>query len=159
MHSRDTTVLVDLLWFNVLYYSSLFQYFLFWSTNIPTLVENSSLNILETIFMTDEPMHIKSKDSKQRLKSEVPNTTRHTVVWASAIKVATMKITDDTSVTNRSNLVATTKSTFFAVKKDEWDTKESTVKSLKNALYIQLYAYGKRHLLATLNNKKIKPVA
>jgi len=26
-HSRDTTVLIDLLWFNVVYYSSLFQYF------------------------------------------------------------------------------------------------------------------------------------
>jgi len=34
---------------------------------------------------------------------------------ASAIKVATMKITDDISVPNRSNLVATTKSTFFTV--------------------------------------------
>jgi len=27
MHSRDTTVLIDLLWFNVVQYSSLFQYF------------------------------------------------------------------------------------------------------------------------------------
>jgi len=27
IHSRDTTVLIDLLWFNVMYYSSLFQYF------------------------------------------------------------------------------------------------------------------------------------
>jgi len=27
MHSRDTTVLIDLLWFNVMHYSSLFQYF------------------------------------------------------------------------------------------------------------------------------------
>jgi len=26
MHSRDTTVLIDLLWFNVVHYSSLFQY-------------------------------------------------------------------------------------------------------------------------------------
>jgi len=27
MHSRDATVLIGLLWFNVLHYSSLFQYF------------------------------------------------------------------------------------------------------------------------------------
>jgi len=27
MHSKDTTVLIDLLWFNVVQYSSLFQYF------------------------------------------------------------------------------------------------------------------------------------
>jgi len=27
MHSRDATVLIDLLWFNVVHYSSLFQYF------------------------------------------------------------------------------------------------------------------------------------
>jgi len=26
-HSKDTTVLIDLLWFNIVYYSSLFQYF------------------------------------------------------------------------------------------------------------------------------------
>jgi len=27
MHSRDAAVLMDLLWFNVMHYSSLFQYF------------------------------------------------------------------------------------------------------------------------------------
>jgi len=27
MYSRDTTVLIDLLWFNVVHYSILFQYF------------------------------------------------------------------------------------------------------------------------------------
>ena len=35
---------------------------------------------------------------------------------------------------------ATTKSTPFAVNKDEWDTKENTGKSMKNALYILRYA-------------------
>ena len=30
---------------------------------------------------------------------------------------------------------ATTKLTLFAVSKDEWDTKEDTSKSMKNALY------------------------
>jgi len=27
MHSKDATVLIDLLWFNVVHYSSLFRYF------------------------------------------------------------------------------------------------------------------------------------
>ena len=39
---------------------------------------------------------------------------------------------------------ATAKSTPFAVSKDEWDTKEETGKSMKNALYILRYA--KRYL-------------
>ena len=34
----------------------------------------------------------------------------------------------------------TTKSTPFAVSKDEWDTKEDTGKSMKNALYVLRYA-------------------
>jgi len=38
----------------------------------------------------------------------------------------------------------TTKSTLFAVSKDEWDTKEGTGKSMKNALYVQ--QYSKRYL-------------
>ena len=37
-----------------------------------------------------------------------------------------------------------TKSTLFAVSKDEWDTKEDTGKSIKKALYI--LRYTKRHL-------------
>ena len=40
--------------------------------------------------------------------------------------------------------LAIAKSTLFAVSKDEWDTKEDTGKSMKNALYILRYA--KRHL-------------
>ena len=46
---------------------------------------------------------------------------------------------------------ATAKSTFFVVSKDEWDTKEDTGKSMKNALYAPLRL--------KLNNEKIKPVA
>jgi len=38
MHSRDTTVLIDFLWLNVVHYSSLFQYF-FQSIVVPDLVE------------------------------------------------------------------------------------------------------------------------
>ena len=53
---------------------------------------------------------------------------------------------------------AITKSTFFIVSKDEWDKKEDTGKSMKNALYVLWYA--KRHLLGgSDNSEKIKPVA
>jgi len=39
---------------------------------------------------------------------------------------------------------------------DEWDTKEGTGKSMKNALYEQ--QHGKRHL-SGLSDEKIKPIA
>ena len=55
---------------------------------------------------------------------------------------------------------AIAKSTLFAVSKDEWDTKEDTGKSMKNALYVLWYA--KRHLSGPKRRrtvKKIKPVA
>jgi len=48
------------------------------------------------------------------------------------------------SVTHRSHHVPTTKSTLFVVNKVEWDTKEGTGKSMKNALHAQ--QCGKRHL-------------
>ena len=50
----------------------------------------------------------------------------------SAIKVATMKNTNDFRYNGKPSH-ATTKSTLFAVSKDEWDTKEDTGKSTKNA--------------------------
>ena len=46
---------------------------------------------------------------------------------------------------------ATAKSTLFAVSKDEWDTKEDTGKSMKNALYV---LRAKRHLLGRSNVKQ-----
>ena len=49
---------------------------------------------------------------------------------------------------------AIAKSTLFAVSKDEWDTKEDTGKSMKNAL-----PKGTCRAEATSNNEKIKPVA
>jgi len=51
------------------------------------------------------------------------------------------------------------KSTLFIVSKDEWDTKEGTDKSMKNALYAQWYGKGTSWAEATLNIEKIKPVA
>ena len=62
----------------------------------------------------------------------------------SAIKVATMNNTDNFCYKGKPSH-ATTKSTPFAVSQDEWDTKEDTGKSMKNALYILQYA--KTHLL------------
>ena len=44
---------------------------------------------------------------------------------------------------------ATAKSTLFTVSKDEWDTKEDTGKSTKNALYVLRYA--KRYLSGRSN--------
>ena len=93
-----------------------------------------------------------------RLKSEVSITffcrlcsTRYTAIQiknclksTSAIKIATMKNTDDFRFEGKPSH-ACAKSTPFPVSKDEWDTKEDTSKSMKNASYIVRYA--KRHLL------------
>ena len=54
---------------------------------------------------------------------------------------------------------AIAKSTLFAVSKDEWDTKEDTSKSMKNALYVLRMPKGTCRAKATLNSEKIKPVA
>ena len=48
-------------------------------------------------------------------------------------------------ITQRKPSCATTKLTLFTVSKDEWDTKEDTGKSMKNALYI--LRYTKRYQL------------
>jgi len=62
-------------------------------------------------------------------------------------------------VTQRKPSRATTKVMPFTVSKDEWNTKEDTGKSLKNALHVLWYA--KRHLLgwSDFEQWKIKPVA
>ena len=92
-----------------------------------------------------------------RLKSEVSITlrcrlcsTHYTAVRiknclksTSAIEIATMKNTDDFRFEGKPSR-ARAKSTPFLVSKDEWDTKEDTGKSMKNALHVQRYA--KRHL-------------
>ena len=62
----------------------------------------------------------------------------------SAIKIATMKNTDDFCYKGKpSHAIA--KSTLFAVSQDEWDTNKGTSKSMKNTLHVLRYA--KRHLL------------
>jgi len=68
----------------------------------------------------------------------------------SAIKVTTMKITDE----NGSYHISTTKSTLFVESKDEWDIKEGTGKPMKNALHVQ--RYSKRHLSGWSNVKQQK---
>jgi len=52
----------------------------------------------------------------------------------------------------------TTKSTLFAVSKDEWHTKEDTGKSIKNARCILWYTKGTFQAEATSNGKKIRSV-
>ena len=98
------------------------------------------------------PNHI-----NHRLKSEVSITFRcrlcsscYTAVRikncsksTSAIKIATMKNTDNFRFEGKLSH-ATAKSTPLAISKDEWNTKEDTSKSMKNALYVLQYV--KRHL-------------
>jgi len=54
--------------------------------------------------------------------------------------------------------VPTTKSTLFVESKDEWDTKEGTGKSMKNALHAQGVTKGTSRAEAMSNSEKIKPV-
>ena len=72
----------------------------------------------------------------------------------SAIKIGTMKNTDDFHFKGKQSC-ARAKSTPFPVSKDEWDTKEDTGKSMKNALYVPLW-YTKRHLSGRSNVKQWK---
>ena len=51
---------------------------------------------------------------------------------------------------------------FFAVSRDEWNTKEDTGKSMKNALYVLWYAkrhQGTSQAEVILNSEKTKPMA
>ena len=89
-----------------------------------------------------------------RLKSKVSImlrcwlcSTRYTVVRiknclksTSAFKIATMKVNTEYFCYEGKPSRAIAKSTLLAVSKDEWDTKEDTGKSMKNALYILRYA-------------------
>ena len=98
-----------------------------------------------------------NNNNNYRLKSEVSImlccrlcSTRYTAIRiknclksTSAIKIATMKNTDDFCFEGKPSR-ARTKLTPFPVSKDEWDTKKDTGKSMKNALYVLRYA--KRHL-------------
>ena len=61
----------------------------------------------------------------------------------SAIKIATIKDMDTFHYEGKLSH-ATAKLTLFAVSKDEWDKKEDTGKSMKNALYVLWYT--KRHI-------------
>jgi len=47
--------------------------------------------------------------------------------------------------------------TFHCQQKDEWDAKEDTSRSMKNALYVLWYAKGTSRDKATLNSEKSSP--
>ena len=66
-------------------------------------------------------------------------------------QVVTIKNTDNFHYEGKPSR-ATAKLTLFTVSKDEWDTKEDTGKSMKNALYVLQYA--KRHLSGRSNIKQ-----
>ena len=86
--------------------------------------------------------------------------THYTAVQTSAIKIATMKNTDNFCYKGKPSR-ATTKLTLFAVRKDELDTEENTGKSMKNALYVLCsgMSKGTSRAKVTLNSEKIKPIA
>ena len=101
-----------------------------------------------------------------RLKSEVSImlrcqlcSTRYTALQiknclksASVIKVATMKNTNDFHYKGKPSHATAP----FAVSKDEWDTKEDTGKSMKNALYTYCgMPKGTSWAEATSNSEKI----
>ena len=54
---------------------------------------------------------------------------------------------------------AITKSILSVVSKDEWDTKEDTGKSMKNALYVCGMPKGTSRAEAMSNSEKSKPIA
>jgi len=58
------------------------------------------------------------------------------------------------SVTQSKQSHVTTKSTLFAVSKDEWNTKEDAGKSLKNSLYVLQYAKRRLSAEATIKLKR-----
>ena len=72
-----------------------------------------------------------------------------------------MKNTDD-SHHKRKPSFTTTKSTLLAVSKDDWNTKEDSGKSMKNALYIIIavrMSKSTSRAEVTSNIEKIKPIA
>jgi len=163
MHSRDTTVLIDLLWFNVMHYSSLFQYF-FWSNFLVyllTFFEKIIIMIMINVIITGEPtskqwqfMYLLSE--KKTLRCQLCSTC-YAAVWINdclkrtyAIKVATMKL----RTISGSHHVPTTKLTLFVEGKDEWDTKEGSGKFMMNALHVQ--QCSKRHLSGWSNVEQWK---
>ena len=87
-----------------------------------------------------------------------PVTQQYESITVQKAPIATMKNTDDFHYKGKPSC-ATAKSTLYAVSKDEWDTKEDTGKSMKNALYVLRYAKGTCRSEAKSNSDKIKPVA
>jgi len=76
----------------------------------------------------------------------------------SAIKVATIKITDDFHY-EWSHQMPTTKSTLFVVSKDEWDPKEGPGSPWRmDCMYSGVAIKGTSQDEATSNSEKIKPV-
>ena len=124
----------------------------------PVTQHFESRTFLDALLQSAKEMVLCTNFINYRLKSEVSITlrcrlcsTRYTAIQikkclksTSAIKIATMKNTDDFRFKGKPPH-ARAKLTPFSVSKDEWDTKEDTGKSMKNALYILRYA--KRHLL------------
>jgi len=106
--------------------------------------------------MTGEPTHTASKVSCLTISIiiwKVKYITFHCQLFSKCYQQYKSRVFEKqkvTSVKNTHNFTVmrrkpTTKLIYFTVSKDEWNTKEGTCKSMKNALYVLQYA--KKHLL------------
>jgi len=150
MHSRDTTVLIDFQWFNVVHYSSLFQYFFLiyygpYSSQkfLIFLVHLFANFFLETLLLwlwlknnTGEDLgEFKGSPFCQwqtfdKLLKFLHRLTKISVLLQKKIYKKTLTFTSFCC-----HQMPTTKSTPFMVSEDEWETKEGPGKSMKNVLY------------------------
>ena len=104
-----------------------------------------------------------SKVSLLFVVSYVQCSTRYTAVWinncsnsTSVIKVGSITNTNDFHRKKPWISHATTKLTHLAVSKDEWNTKEDTGKSMKNALYTLWCAKRHKAHLGTKQRRTVK---
>jgi len=160
--SRDTTVLIDLLWFDVVHYSSFFQY-CFWSTMVPTCsswkflifsLATFLLAFLETIIYASnnemEPCApvISITTWKVKYPRRFVASYVHPVIQqrnyclkrSFAIKVTTCYENYGQFPLWMEAITYLPQNRHFSL----WNGRALVYKSMKNALYVQ--QYGKRHL-------------
>ena len=184
MHSRDITLLIVLLRFNIVHYSSLFQYFLL-MCNDP-YSSRKFQNFLRTclltlIIMTGEPTHTASKEGNStmypsyinyHLKSEVSImlrcqlcSTRYTPVQinncsksTSAIKVATMKNMDDFRYEGSHHMLPPNRHFSLLAKMNGTQRRTLVSPSRMHCTYCGM-PKGTSRAKATSDSEKIKPIS
>jgi len=169
MHGKDATVLIDLLWFNVVHYSSLFQYFfdLLWS-----LYSSWKLQIFFGVFVNFLKMNmvmieIQYSDIALLLlvNPYIPHQNNGTACPLTYRLKRRCFIASYVQPVMQQYKSTTVKKSFWNQSNHyenfhyKWihhvpTTKEGCGKSIKNALHVQ--QYGKRHLLGWSNVKQWK---